>query len=151
MALTHHERIDGTGYPRGLAGEEIPIEGRIAAVADVFDALTSDRYYRRALALHEGYDYVVERSGRDFDPEVVEIFQSFVAPFPPGTPVVLSDGHSGVVVEAKQHAVRTPVVRLIVDPSGATITPHDIDLAQLPGLTVASTQFQMPSEAMAAR
>ena len=48
MALTHHERIDGTGYPHGLAGEEIPIEGRIAAVADVFDALTSDRVYRPA-------------------------------------------------------------------------------------------------------
>ena len=73
------------------------------------------------------------------------------APFPPGTPVVLSDGHCGVVVEARQHAVRTPIVRIIVDPSGATVTPHEIDLAQLTGLTIASTQFEMPAAAMAAR
>jgi HD-GYP domain-containing protein (c-di-GMP phosphodiesterase class II) len=151
VVRSHHERWSGGGYPDGQIGPQIHQFARIAAVADVFDALTSDRYYRRALALHEGYDYVVERSGRDFDPEVVEIFQSSVAPFPPGTPVVLSDGHCGVVVEAKQHAVRTPIVRIIVDPSGATVTPHEIDLAQLTGLTIASTQFEMPAEAMAAR
>jgi putative two-component system response regulator len=58
LALTHHERFDGTGYPRGLAGEQIPVEGRIAAVADVFDALTSDRVYRPALSIEDALELV---------------------------------------------------------------------------------------------
>ena len=150
VVRSHHERWNGTGYPDGQAGQQIHQFARIAAVADVFDALTSDRYYRRALALHEGYDYVVSRSGFDFDPEVVDVFQSFVAPFPPGTPVVLSDGFCGVVVEAKQHAVKTPIVRIIVDPAGATVTPREIDLSQMPGLTIVSTNFAVPAEDLVA-
>ncbi|HEX7278493.1 MAG TPA: HD domain-containing phosphohydrolase [Solirubrobacterales bacterium] len=73
IALTHHEWFDGGGYPRGLAGEEIPIEGRIVAVADVFDALLSDRPYRAAMSLEEAVEIL--RSGRDtqFDPEVVDV------------------------------------------------------------------------------
>jgi HD-GYP domain-containing protein (c-di-GMP phosphodiesterase class II) len=146
VVRSHHERWNGAGYPDGQVGQQIHQFARIAAVADVFDALTSDRYYRRALSLHEGYDYVVSRSGFDFDPEVVDVFQSLVAPFPPGTPVVLSDGHCGVVVEAKQHAVKTPIVRIIVDPCGATVRPYEIDLAQIPGVTIVSTSFTVPAE-----
>jgi putative two-component system response regulator len=72
IALTHHERWDGGGYPQGLAGEEIPIEGRITAVADVFDALLSDRCYRPALSVDDAVE--VMREGRDthFDPQVVD-------------------------------------------------------------------------------
>jgi len=71
VALTHHERWDGTGYPRGLAGEEIPLAGRIVAVADVFDALTSHRPYRAAWSAADAYDHIVRESGRTFDPAVV--------------------------------------------------------------------------------
>jgi putative two-component system response regulator len=74
IAWCHHERWDGDGYPRRLAGEEIPIEGRIVAVADVFDALTSDRPYRGALSEDEALDYVQGASGTAFDPRVVEAF-----------------------------------------------------------------------------
>ena len=63
IAWTHHERFDGRGYPRGLAGEEIPLEGRIAAVADVFDALTTDRVYRAALPVDEAV-VMMQRSAR---------------------------------------------------------------------------------------
>jgi PAS domain S-box-containing protein len=73
IALTHHEWFDGSGYPRGLAGEEIPIEGRIVAVADVFDALLSDRSYRPAMSLDEAATIIREGSGTHFDPEVVEV------------------------------------------------------------------------------
>jgi response regulator RpfG family c-di-GMP phosphodiesterase len=72
IALTHHERYDGAGYPSGLAGEEIPIEGRITAVADVFDALLSDRCYRKALPLEEVTRLIEEGRGTQFDPEVVD-------------------------------------------------------------------------------
>jgi len=74
IALTHHEKWDGSGYPRGLAGEEIPLEGRICAVADVFDALTTDRRYRKALPNEEVYGIVRRERGVHFDPAVVDVF-----------------------------------------------------------------------------
>ena len=72
IALTHHERWDGGGYPRGLAGEEIPFEGRIVAVADVFDALLSDRCYRPALPLEETVAILRDERGTHFDPDVAD-------------------------------------------------------------------------------
>jgi putative two-component system response regulator len=71
IALTHHEKWDGSGYPHGLAGEAIPIEGRIVAVADVFDALTSSRPYKRAWAVEEALELIHAQSARHFDPQVV--------------------------------------------------------------------------------
>jgi len=73
IALTHHERFDGAGYPAGLAGEAIPIEGRIAAVADVFDALTSDRVYRPAFGRAVALEMMREESGEQFDPVVLGV------------------------------------------------------------------------------
>jgi putative two-component system response regulator len=74
IAYTHHERWDGSGYPRGLTGEAIPREGRIAAVADVFDALTSDRVYRAALPLKSAVKMMQDGRGRHFDPEILDAF-----------------------------------------------------------------------------
>ena len=74
IARTHHERWDGSGYPRGLAGEGIPPEGRIAAVADVFDALTSDRVYRPAFPVKSAIEMMREERGRHFDPELLDAF-----------------------------------------------------------------------------
>ena len=74
IAWTHHERFDGTGYPRGLERDEIPLEGRIAAVADVFDALTSDRPYRRALSLEATIEMMGAARGAQFDPIVLDAF-----------------------------------------------------------------------------
>ena len=68
IALSHQEKWDGSGYPRGLEGEAIPIEGRIVAVADVFDALTSDRVYRKAFSVEEAVKMMREERGRHFDP-----------------------------------------------------------------------------------
>jgi cyclic di-GMP phosphodiesterase len=79
IARTHHERWDGKGYPRGLAGEDIPPEGRIAAVADVFDALTSDRVYRSALPVGSAIELMYEERGAHFDPE---LFDAFVQSLP---------------------------------------------------------------------
>jgi putative two-component system response regulator len=74
IAWTHHERFDGNGYPRGLVGEEIPLIGRIAAVADVFDALTTDRAYRSATSTEDATATLVAQRGRHFDPRVVDAF-----------------------------------------------------------------------------
>jgi putative two-component system response regulator len=70
----HHEKWDGTGYPRGLRGEEIPIAARIFAVADVWDALTSDRPYRSAWTKEKALEYIREQSGKHFDPKIAEMF-----------------------------------------------------------------------------
>jgi len=74
IPLNHHEKWDGTGYPRGLKGEEIPIVARLFAVVDVWDALTSDRPYRPAWSQEEALTYIREQSGRHFDPQVVDLF-----------------------------------------------------------------------------
>ncbi|HMB22203.1 MAG: HD-GYP domain-containing protein [Chloroflexota bacterium] len=74
----HHEKWDGTGYPRGLKGEEIPLVARLFAVIDVWDALTSDRPYRPAWSREEARSYIHEQSGRHFDPQVVDLFFSIV-------------------------------------------------------------------------
>jgi putative two-component system response regulator len=70
----HHEKWDGTGYPRGLKGEEIPIAARIFAITDVWDALTSDRPYRQAAGHEQAYQYILSQSGLHFDPQIVELF-----------------------------------------------------------------------------
>ena len=74
IALTHHEKWDGTGYPNGLAGDAIPLEGRICAIADVFDALTSIRPYKKAWTEEESLDFLVKQKGRHFDPVLVDLF-----------------------------------------------------------------------------
>jgi putative two-component system response regulator len=74
IALTHHEKFDGTGYPNGLSGEEIPIEGQIAAIADVFDALTSDRPYRPAFSIDEAVQMMCEQRGTHFNPHLLDVF-----------------------------------------------------------------------------
>jgi PAS domain S-box-containing protein len=73
IALTHHEHYDGTGYPQGLAGEEIPLEGRVSAVADVFDALLSHRCYRPALPVSDAVEVIQDGRGTHFDPQIADL------------------------------------------------------------------------------
>jgi putative two-component system response regulator len=77
----HHEKWDGTGYPRGLKGEEIPIAARLFAIVDVWDAMTPDRSYRKAMPRQEAYQYILSESGKHFDPEVVELFIAYIEEF----------------------------------------------------------------------
>ena len=74
LVLQHHEKYDGTGYPHGLAGEEILLGARIFAVVDTFDAMTSDRPYRKALSYQIAREEIIRFSGRQFDPRIVQIF-----------------------------------------------------------------------------
>jgi HD-GYP domain-containing protein (c-di-GMP phosphodiesterase class II) len=76
----HHERYDGTGYPDGLAGEDIPIGARIIAVADAFSAMTNDRVYRWALTIEEAWAELHRHRGTQFDPQVVDLFEQVVEP-----------------------------------------------------------------------
>lgn len=86
IAVSHHERWDGSGYPHGLAGEEIPLVGRIVALADVFDALTHDRPYKSAWSIEESLDEIRRQRGRQFDPDLAETFVELITselPQPP--------------------------------------------------------------------
>jgi putative two-component system response regulator len=74
IALTHHEKWDGSGYPRGLRGSKIPLVGRIVAIADVFDALTSKRPYKKPLSTEKAFEIIREGRGSHFDPEIVDAF-----------------------------------------------------------------------------
>ena len=78
IAGSHHERWDGTGYPRGLKGEEIPLVSRIVAVCDVFDALTSDRPYKKAWSVENTVTEMKKQSGKLFDPHVLQVFMSLL-------------------------------------------------------------------------
>jgi putative two-component system response regulator len=78
IAYTHHERFDGTGYPRGLKGEGIPIEGRIASIADAFDALTTQRVYKPAFELSHAIELMVKHRGQHFDPDLLDTFVASV-------------------------------------------------------------------------
>ena len=80
IALTHHERWDGQGYPHGLHGDQIPLQGRIVAVSDVFDALTHERPYKRAWPVREALAEIVQQAGRQFDPDVLQAFSTLDHP-----------------------------------------------------------------------
>jgi HD-GYP domain-containing protein (c-di-GMP phosphodiesterase class II) len=144
VVRSHHERWDGSGYPEKKEGGAIHQFARIAAAADVFDALTSERSYRAALPTNEGYEFILSRAGSDFDPQVVDIFKSFVAPYPTGTRVVLSDGHRGLVKEVRPDAVTRPIVRVIMDASGAVVVPWEVDLGKSADLKIVGTHFDVP-------
>ena len=74
IAISHHEKWNGLGYPNKLKGEDIPLSGRIVAIADVFDALTAERPYKKAWLVDDAVNLINEESGQHFDPELVEIF-----------------------------------------------------------------------------
>jgi len=107
----HHERWDGLGYPAGRAGTDIHQFARVAAVADVYDAITADRPYQPATAPHVGVRAVREGAGTQFDPEVVEHFLRIAMPYPVGYTIAMPDGGSGAVVGVDPENPEYPVVR----------------------------------------
>lgn len=125
--LHHHEKYDGTGYPMGIKSNKISLFGRIISVADVYDAFLSDRPYRNALPPFEAVEYLMGNCGSAFDPKIVKVFSSRVAPYPVGTSVVLSNNKTGLVVENYPDYCIRP--RLKIYKHGDThVRPYFLDL-----------------------
>jgi putative nucleotidyltransferase with HDIG domain len=108
--MFHHEKIDGSGYPKGLKGEDIPIFSRIIAVADMYDAATSYRPYRDAMLPADAFDLISSEIGKSFDYDIVKAFTKKLVLYPSGLVVELSDGRTGYVVD--NETVQRPVVEL---------------------------------------
>lgn len=131
VAEQHHERYDGSGYPRGLAGAAIDRIGRMAAIVDVYDAITSDRAYRPGLNPADAIRRLFEWSKHHFDPELVQVFMKSVGIYPVGALVRLESGRLGVVIEQREKSLLTPVVRVVFDARrNYYVKPEDIDLSR---------------------
>lgn len=129
VAWQHHEKFDGTGYPRGLKGETINEYARITAIADVYDALTTNRSYRGQIMPHEAIEYLRDSEGIAFDPEIAEVFLDKIAPFPVGSIVLLNNGEKAIVTKINKEFPGRPVVASIIDRTGNKIEqPVERDL-----------------------
>lgn len=126
--LDHHEHYIGTGYPNGYKEKRISLYGRIIAIADVYDALTSDRPYRKALLASEAMEYVMGATETFFDPELVEVFIRKIAPYPTGTCVKLSNNKIGIVIKNNEELNMRPEVR-IYQHGTEKVEPYEINLS----------------------
>jgi HD-GYP domain len=133
--LDHHEKYDGGGYPNNLKGDNISWYGRIISVADVYDALTSDRPYRKALLPSDAMEYIMGSTKTQFDPRIVEVFVKKIAPYPIGTCVKLSNGLTGIVVENYEELCMRPRIRIFLD-HGRDVDPYEIELADYKSLNI---------------
>lgn len=147
----HHERYDGSGYPRGLAGDEIHDNGQVAAIAEAYVSLCNEEQGgRRRFAPHEAYSLILQAGGRLFHPNMVEAFASAVAPYGPGTTVQLSDGKYGIVVSNNAEDPLRPVVRVTHDADGLIFTPQfDLDLTRESDVEIVGATDGLPSDEVA--
>jgi HD-GYP domain-containing protein (c-di-GMP phosphodiesterase class II) len=132
IVATHHERHDGSGYPKGLSGTQIPMFGRIMGIVDSYDAMTSNRPHAPARSLHDAINELYRQRGVLFQPELVEHFIQSCGIYPIGTLVELSDGQVGVITEIHSLKRLLPRVMLLLDGEKRPLARfREIDLSQL--------------------
>jgi len=130
VAGEHHERFEGSGYPEQLRGGEISQLGRMAAIVDVYDALTSNRIYHKGMEPPAALTKLFEWSDHHFDAELVQHFIQAIGIYPVGSLVKLASNRLGVVMEQSAQGLLSPKVRVMYDiPRGRRLSPVDIDLA----------------------
>jgi len=128
----HHERFDGTGYPRKLAGEQISLHGQMAAIVDVYDAISSERVYHKGMSPTQALKKLLEWSSHHFDPKLVQSFIRAIGIYPTGTLVQLESKRLGVVIEQNEGNLLEPVVRIFYHAGQQYyIPPEIVDLAKV--------------------
>ena len=131
IAYQHHERVDGKGYPRNLTADKILEFAKVAAVADTFDALVSDRPYRKGMVPHEAYEVMMALADSYVDRDILHLFLTHVAIYPVGSVVQLDNGQHGVVTKVLPRLQTRPQVRLLTDQQGNLLSEQtEIDLTQ---------------------
>jgi len=134
VVLEHHERYNGCGYPYRMAGDEISVAGRMAAIVDTYDAMTSDRPYRPAISPSQALRQLYDQGGTQFDPALVAAFIRTVGIYPVGTLVLLESGHLAVVEELHHDNMLSPIVRVIFHAGRRQyVAPVEVDLARKVG------------------
>ena len=134
VVLEHHERYNGAGYPYRMAGEDISLAGRLAAIVDTYDAMTSDRPYRAAMSPTDALRQLYEQGGTQFDPALVAGLVRTLGIYPVGTLVLLESGHLAVVVQVHTDNPLSPVVNVIYHASRKQyVPPVQVDLARKVG------------------
>lgn len=127
-AFQHHERLDGSGYPRGLVDFEIHPYAKIIAVADVFDAVTSNRVYRDKMLPSQGLEILKEGSGILYDERVVNAFQKTISAYTNGSILLLSDGRRGIVFKQNNETPEKPWVRIFEEDDKIIKATYEVDL-----------------------
>ncbi len=139
VVLQHHERYQGQGYPRGLAGDDINPLAQLAGIADVYDALTSERPYRKAYKPHEAVEMLMSWGEELFDVNILRHFLSAIAAYPIGSHIILSNEESGLVIANNPGYTLRPIVRVLYR-EGDSLTihpePYDLDLSLTLDLTI---------------
>ena len=135
VVLEHHERYNGAGYPYRMAGDEISAAGRMAAIVDTYDAMTSDRPYRAAMSPSHVLRQLYDEGGSQYDPELVAAFVKTVGIYPVGTLVLLESGHLAVVEQMHPENMLTPIVRVFYHTGRRqyVTTPAEVDLSRKVG------------------
>lgn len=129
VCLHHHERVDGTGYPHGLKGEEISLASRIASVCDVYDAISSNRPYKEAWGAADSLANMYRWEGH-FDRRLLNAFIRSVGIYPVGSLVRMRSGRLGLVIDQNPDDLTAPLVRIFSKPERGPLAFHDLDLAQ---------------------
>lgn len=145
ISLYHHERMDGSGYPSGTPAGQLHDFIRIVAVADVYDALTENRCYRRKWSTNQAVNYLIENAESKFDLKMVSVFIRQIAIYPNGSMVRLSNNATGIVKEQNKNFPLRPVVKVITDEKGNNIDVYDLDLMKELSITIVESELEMNS------
>jgi len=135
--------MDGTGYPNGEFAGDLHEFTRIVAIADVFDALVSDRCYRRKWSSNNAVNYLVECAETQFDLKLVSVLIKQIAIYPNGSMVRLSNNVIGIVKEQNKNFPLRPIIRVINDEFGNEIEMYEIDLMQVLSVTILESEIEM--------
>lgn len=139
-AFQHHERLDGSGYPRGLVKDKIHPYAKIIAVADVFDAMSNDRVYRKKMLPHECIEIISKGRGTLFDENVVDALKQSVVHYPNGTVVLLSDGRRGIVIKQNDENSALPYIRIFEENNQIIKPTYHINLMELPNVSIVKVE-----------